>query len=76
MKKLLKFLISNIVNHPREIVIEEEEKDNLLGLKIKVNPEDIKIIIGKKGRTIKAIRNLLRLKANKQGKRVNLLLEE
>jgi predicted RNA-binding protein YlqC (UPF0109 family) len=76
MKKLLKFLISNIVNHPREIVIEEEEKDNLLGLKIKVNPEDLKIIIGKKGRTIKAIRNLLRLKANKQGKRVNLLLEE
>lgn len=76
MKKLLKFLISNIVNHPREVVIEEEEKDNLLGLKIKVNPEDLKIVIGKRGRTIKAIRNLLRLKASKQGKRVNLLLEE
>lgn len=76
MEKLLEFLIKSIVNHPQEVSISKNTEDDFLNLTIKANPEDIKIIIGRAGRTIRAIRNLLRVVAIKQGKKVNLTIQE
>lgn len=76
MQKLLEFLVQSIVPHPKEVAIEEQEEEGVLTLRLRVNPEDLKIVIGKKGRTIRAIRDLLRIKAGKEGRRVNLVLEE
>lgn len=72
MKKLLEFLVSSIVQNPKEINITEESEDNSVTLTINANPEDIKIVIGKGGKTIKALRELVKIKAIREKKRVDI----
>jgi hypothetical protein len=76
MKELFEFLVKKIVEHPEDIVIEEVEEEGQINLNFQANPEDVKIIIGKNGRTIKAIRELLKIKAIKEKKRINLNLNQ
>ena len=76
MKKLLEFLLKAIVDHPDDVVVEEKEEEGQLNLNLQANPEDIKIIIGKNGRTIKALREILKMKAIKEKRRVNLNLNQ
>lgn len=76
MKKLLEFLVKSIVAKPKSVTINEEKKEGFSEYSIKVDPEDIKIVIGKNGQTIRAIRNLAKAKAIRQGKRINVKLEE
>jgi len=76
MKKLLEFLLKAIVAHPDDVVVEEKEEEGQINLNLQANPEDIKIIIGKNGRTIKALRELLKIKAIKEKKKVNLNLNQ
>jgi len=76
MKELFEFIIKKIVNHPDDIIIEEIEQEGQINLNFQVNPEDIKIVIGKNGRTIKAIKELLKIKAIKERKKVNLNLNQ
>jgi len=76
MKDLLAFLTKSIVDHPEEIVIEEKEEDGQTNLNLQAHTEDIKMIIGKKGRTIKAIRELLKIRAIKEKKRFSFNLNQ
>ncbi|MFC1727221.1 KH domain-containing protein [Patescibacteria group bacterium] len=76
MEKLLKLIVESIVLNPKSVKISLEEKENFVNLRLEVDPEDLKFVIGKKGRTIRAIRNLLRLRAANEKKRVNLELVE
>lgn len=76
MEKLLEFIVKSIVQKPKKVEIKKEKTEALTNFSLKLDPEDMKIVIGKKGRTIRAIRNLLRLRAIKEGARVNLQLEE
>lgn len=76
MKQLLEYVIPNIVNHPEAVVITEENQDGLVRLLIKVHPEDIGRVIGKSGKVIKAIRQLVRVLAIKQGVRVVVDVED
>ncbi len=72
MKKLLDFLVKSIVDHPEDIEIEEDKNEQELVLNLKANPEDIKIIIGKDGKTIRAIREIIKIKAIQQKVKVNI----
>ena len=76
MKDLLIFLTKSIVDHPEEIVIEEKEEDGQINLSLQSNRYDIKMIIGKKGRTIKAIRELLKIRAIKEKKKFSFNLNQ
>ena len=76
METLLKFIVSSIVENPKAVKVKKIDEENFTNLQLQVDPEDLKIVIGKKGRTIKAIRNLIRLRAMKEGVRVNLELLE
>ena len=76
MEALLKLIVTSIVENPKAVKIKTIEENNFTNLQLVVDPEDLKIVIGKKGRTIKAIRNLIRLRAIKEGVRVNLELLE
>ena len=77
MKKLLEFIIRSISSKPEEVKVEAQEGEGgQIEFHLQANPEDLKIIIGKKGRTIRAIRNLLKLKAFKEGKKFNLIIDE
>ncbi|HLC93795.1 MAG TPA: KH domain-containing protein [Patescibacteria group bacterium] len=78
MKDFIEYLIKQIVTHPDDVKIEEKrsEEDSQIGYYITVSPEDMGIVIGKEGRTIKSLRALARAKAIKDGIRINLELVE
>ena len=74
MKKLLEYLVTSIVEHPEAVVIEENEEEGQINLNIQVHQDDVKIVIGKQGQTIKALRELVKIKAIKERKKVNVNL--
>ncbi len=76
MKALLEYLTKNIANQPDKIKIKSDEENGTINLSLVTDPEDTGKIIGRKGKTIKAIRSLLYLKALLANKRVNLRLVE
>ncbi len=76
MKTLLKYLITAIVKHPDEVEIKESKIGEVVNFSLKIHPEDIKFVIGRQGKTIRAIRNLLRLRAAKDNLKVDLNIEE
>ena len=79
MKELLEYIVKSIVNNPDEVEISERESIDFPGLTIltiNVAEEDIGIVIGKRGRTINAIRDIISINAIRSKKRVRVNLEE
>lgn len=76
MKELLEYTVKAIVQYPDEVKIESSQEGGVLVFTLHVHADDKKIVIGKQGRTINSLRNLLRIKAVKEGERVNLELAE
>lgn len=77
MKDLLSFIVENIVNNASEVVINElTTPSGEVTLELKVSPEDMGLVIGKGGKVIKSIRNLIRTRAILENKRINLVLVE
>ena len=72
MKKLLEFLVKSIVDSPQDVSVEEKGEVDELILNLKVNPDDIKIVIGKEGKTIRALREIIKIKAIKEKQRVRI----
>lgn len=76
MKKLLEYLVKEIVSQPKKVKVKETSEDGVVRLSFSVAPDDMGFIIGKGGRIISAIRSLLKTAATKAGKDVFLELEE
>lgn len=79
MKELLEYIVKSIVNNPEKVEISERESVDFPGLTIltiNAAEEDIGIVIGKRGRTINAIRDILSINAIRSKKRVRVNLEE
>ena len=74
MKDLLEFIIKNILGKDVKFEILEEDNGSLVTLTVKTKDEDGGMIIGKQGKIIKAIRNILRIKAVLEKKKVILLV--
>lgn len=74
MKDLLDFIVKSLVTNPNAVEINEEESEGNLNFRLKVSPEDMGLIIGKKGQTIRAIRKLLTVRAIAENVRVSLEL--
>ena len=77
MDKLLQFLISRIVDRPEAVRIEAgTDPTGTVILTVRVAPEDMGKIIGKGGKIISAIRELVKVKAIKTSQRVKVVLAE
>lgn len=77
MKDLLLYILKHLVENPDDVfVTETTNPSGEILLEVKVNPEDMGLIIGKGGKVIKSIRNLVRTKAIVENKRFNLVLLE
>jgi len=79
MKELLEHIVKSIVNHPEDVSIEEKESVDFPGLTIltiNVNEEDKGVIIGRKGRTINSIRDIITISAIRNNKRVRVILKD
>jgi len=79
MKELLEHIVKAIVNNPEAVSIEEKESVDFPGLTIltiNVAEEDKGVVIGRKGRTINSIRDLITINAIRNDKRVKVLIKD
>ena len=71
MEELLAFLARAVVDHPEEVEVEGfEEDDGTIVLELHVAEEDVGQVIGRGGRTINAVRALVRAATARHGRRV------
>ena len=77
MKEFVEYIVKNLVDYPDKVEINEIGGTQTLILELSVEKSDIGKIIGKRGKTISAIRTLLMSVASRNGIRVNLeIIEE
>lgn len=76
MKKALLYIVSSIIENPQKVEVTEEEQDGVINLTLKVEKADMGKVIGKNGKIIRAIRNVIKINAIKQNKKINITLAE
>lgn len=76
MKKALLYIVSSIVDNPDKVDIEEKEEEGIINFSISLAGEDIGRVIGKEGKIIRAIRNVIKIPAVKMEKRINIVIKE
>mgnify|MGYP001616723382 CR=1 FL=1 len=74
--EFLEYLVKSIVDHPDDVVVVRKVDEMGVLLSLKVNSQDMGVVVGRQGSTAKAIRSLLRIVGIKNNARVNLKIEE
>ena len=59
MDEALEHLVKGIVDNPDDVVVAEKNHRRGTTLEVRVNPEDIGKVIGRNGRTAKALRTVV-----------------
>lgn len=67
-EEVLEFIVTNLVDNPEDIQIDaRDDEDGTVQLELRVNPEDMGKVIGKRGRTAKAIRTMVKAAGTREG---------
>ena len=69
MKDLIDFIAQALVDHPEQVKVTEVQGNQTTVLELKVAKEDIGKVIGKQGRTARAMRTILSAASAKIKKR-------
>jgi uncharacterized protein len=76
MKELVKFMAQALVDNPDEVQVKEIEGEQTSVIELKVAKEDLGKVIGKQGRTARAMRTILSAASTKIHKRAVLEILE
>jgi predicted RNA-binding protein YlqC (UPF0109 family) len=76
MKSLVEYIAKSLVDEPDSVEVTELGDDEASVIKLKVSKDDLGKVIGKKGRTAKAMRTLLAAVATREDKRSTLEIIE
>jgi len=76
MKDMIEYIAQALVDHPEQVKVTEVEGENTTVLELKVAKEDIGKVIGKQGRTARAMRTILSAASAKIKKRTVLEIVE
>jgi predicted RNA-binding protein YlqC (UPF0109 family) len=76
MKNLINYIAQALVDHPEEVSVTEVEGNQTSVLELKVAKEDLGKVIGKQGRTARAMRTILGAASAKIKKRTVLEIIE
>jgi len=68
MKELLVYLARALVDKPDSVEVTSVEGERSIILQLRVDPEDVGKVIGKKGRIAQAMRTLIKASATKEGR--------
>ena len=69
MKELIAYIAKALVDKPEEVVVTEIEGEQTSVIELKVAKEDLGKVIGKQGRTARAMRTILSAASTKINKR-------
>ena len=72
LENLLHFLARSLVDEPEKVEVEGTETDSRVDLTLHVAQGDMGKVIGRGGRTVKAIRTVVKAASVKENKRVNV----
>lgn len=72
MKEILETIILNMVDNQQQVEITEEVQEKVVNYSVKVAEADIGKILGRQGKTAKAIRMVMKSVAGKEHKKVNI----
>ena len=70
MLSLVEAIAKSLVNNPDAVEVREIPSENEVVIELKVAPEDMGKVIGKKGRIAKALRTVVKAAATKANKNV------
>jgi len=70
LRALVEYVVRGLADHPEAVSVRLVERDRVVYIEVKVAPEDVGKIIGRRGRMIGAIRTLARAAALRAGRRV------
>jgi uncharacterized protein len=72
MKDLLETIVRSLVNEPDAVTVERYDQGDLVVLELRVAPDDMGKVIGKQGRIAQAIRSVMKARAARDGRRVDV----
>jgi uncharacterized protein len=76
MKALAEYIAKSLVDNPEEVQVSESRQGHKIRLELSVAKDDMGRVIGKGGKVANAIRTLLRVAAERDGKQVSLDVQE
>ncbi len=76
MKDLIEFMAKSLVDDPDSVEVTEVAGEKVDIYELKVGKSDIGKVIGKKGKTVGAMRTILKAASTKIGKRAELEIVE
>lgn len=76
LKELIEFVAKALVDHPDQVEVAEISGEQTIVLELRVAKEDLGKVIGKQGRTVKAMRAILNAASSKLRKRADLEILE
>ncbi len=76
MTELIRFIATSLVDKPEEVDVQEFDEEGEIVIELHVAEEDLGKVIGKQGRTARAMRNVLSAAATKRKKRYALEIVE
>ncbi len=72
LENLLLVLARSLVDEPEKVEVSGSESDSRVDLELRVASDDMGRVIGRQGRTIRAIRTVVKASSVKLGKRVTV----
>ncbi len=75
-KDLIEYLAKSLVDNPDEVEVREREEEKSVQLELCVNQQDLGKVIGRQGKTARAMRTILGAAAAKEGRRASLEIVE
>ncbi|MBI4250273.1 KH domain-containing protein [Candidatus Uhrbacteria bacterium] len=72
----VEYIVRAIVNNPGDVSTERTVDERGVLITLRLNPQDMGYVIGRKGQTARAIRTLLKIVGAKNNARVNLKIYE
>lgn len=76
LKELIEFIARALVDKPDEVQVSEIAGEQTIVLELRVAKDDLGKVIGKQGRTVKAMRAILSAASSKVRKRADLEILE
>ncbi|RMF92613.1 MAG: KH domain-containing protein [Candidatus Schekmanbacteria bacterium] len=76
MKELTELIVQKLVDKPENVSVTETKSETTVILEIEVAKEEIGLVIGKKGKIINSIRNIINAVGRKNGKKVIVGIKE